>query len=215
MTEHTPYPGYDVMRKRDGHSWNDATRAVIDARLAIQDRPEFFSPEAWDTLNAICDRIIPQPPTRPRIPLAAYIDRDLVRGTQPGFRNIDLPPREIAWPMGLQAIEDEADRLHHRKFPLLLTDQQDALLKAVENGDVEAPRWAEIPAKLFFSTHLMSEIIAAYYAHPVAWSEIGYGGPASPRGYVRMHANERDPWEAASAEEGHNGKARKINQNVR
>ncbi|XAO72151.1 MAG: hypothetical protein AAYR33_04445 [Acetobacteraceae bacterium] len=40
---------------------------------------------------------------------------------------------------------------------------------------MKAPRWAEIPAKLFFSTHLMSEIIAAYYAHPVAWSEIGYG----------------------------------------
>jgi len=25
----------------------------------------------------------------------------------------------------------------------------------------------------------------AYYMQPTAWSEIGWGGPASPRGYVR------------------------------
>lgn len=56
MTERDLYPGYNVMRKRARHSWNDATRAVIDAWLAIEDRPNFFSPEAWDTLNAICDR---------------------------------------------------------------------------------------------------------------------------------------------------------------
>ena len=36
----------------------------------------------------------------------------------------------------------------------------------------------------------------AYYAHPSAWNEIGFGGPASPRGYVRMDFNRRDPWEA-------------------
>ncbi|MGH6677602.1 MAG: gluconate 2-dehydrogenase subunit 3 family protein, partial [Bradyrhizobium sp.] len=35
------------------------------------------------------------------------------------------------------------------------------------------------------------------YAHPAAWSEIGFGGPASPRGYVRLGANRRDEWEAA------------------
>lgn len=215
MTERNLYPGYDVMRKRHGKSWNDATRTVIDARLQIENRPKFFSPEAWNTLNAICDRIMPQPPSRPRIPLAAYIDKDLCQGNQPGFRNIDLPPRKEAWPMGLQAIEDEADILHHRRFPLLLIEQQDALLKAVEKGDVKALYWAKIPPKLFFSTHLISDIIAAYYAHPVAWNEIGYGGPASPRGYVRMHVNERDPWEAASVEDKDYEKARKINQNVR
>jgi hypothetical protein len=35
-----------------------------------------------------------------------------------------------------------------------------------------------------------------YYAHPQAWDEIGFGGPASPRGYVRMGFNRYDPWEA-------------------
>ncbi len=36
----------------------------------------------------------------------------------------------------------------------------------------------------------------AYYSHLVAWSEIGYGGPAYPRGYVRTQMGQLDPWEA-------------------
>ena len=43
------------------------------------------------------------------------------------------------------------------------------------------------------------DITHAYYAHPVAWNQIGFGGPASPRGYVRMQLNQSDPWEAAEA----------------
>jgi hypothetical protein len=39
-------------------------------------------------------------------------------------------------------------------------------------------------------------VVGIYYAHPAAWSEIGFGGPASPRGYVRLGFDERDPWEA-------------------
>ena len=43
--------------------------------------------------------------------------------------------------------------------------------------------------------HLLKTVAALYYAHPTAWSEIGFGGPASPRGYVRLGFNETDPWE--------------------
>ena len=37
------------------------------------------------------------------------------------------------------------------------------------------------------------DIVLAYYAHPTAWSEIGWGGPASPRGYVRMDFDDAIP----------------------
>ncbi len=46
------------------------------------------------------------------------------------------------------------------------------------------------------------DICGAYYSHPFAWNEIGFGGPASPRGYVRMDFNRRDPWEAEVEREG-------------
>ena len=50
---------------------------------------------------------------------------------------------------------------------------------------------------------------------PTAWSEIGWGGPASPRGYVRLDFNERDPWEAAEAGGGDEASVRRINRHVR
>jgi hypothetical protein len=62
---------------------------------------------------------------------------------------------------------------------------------------------------------MAGDIVLAYYAHPTAWSEIGWGGPASPRGYVRLDFNERDPWEAAEADNGHEAQAHRINSHVK
>jgi hypothetical protein len=43
---------------------------------------------------------------------------------------------------------------------------------------------------------LLKTLVSIYYAHPEAWNEIGFGGPASPRGYARLGMDRRDPWEA-------------------
>ena len=41
--------------------------------------------------------------------------------------------------------------------------------------------------------------LSAYYAHPWAWNEIGFGGPAYPRGYARLGLGQRESWEGAPA----------------
>ena len=39
-------------------------------------------------------------------------------------------------------------------------------------------------------------ILAAFYSHPWAWNEIGFGGPAYPRGYMRLGpTSTREPFE--------------------
>ena len=39
----------------------------------------------------------------------------------------------------------------------------------------------------------MRSMLAAFYSHPWAWNEIGFGGPAYPRGYARLGVgHERD-----------------------
>ena len=43
-----------------------------------------------------------------------------------------------------------------------------------------------MPPKTFFPQRMAHDIVMAYYSHPTSWNEIGWGGPASPRGYVRM-----------------------------
>ena len=46
---------------------------------------------------------------------------------------------------------------------------------------------------------MLRDLYGAYYSHPTAWSDIGFGGPANPRGYVRLAADRRDAWEPIEA----------------
>lgn len=210
------YPGYDVLNKRNSVSWNDKTRAVIDKRMAIDpDKHEFFTEEEWPTLRAICARIVPQPPDRLRpAPVAAIVDEKLHNNSGDGYRDARLPPMREAWRRGLAAIDAEARMRYGRRFHLLTALLQDDLLKAVQEGAVSRQEWRGVPAKVFFKKRLLHDVVSAYYAHPAAWNEIGFGGPASPRGYVRMNFNRRDPWEAAEAKPGHETKARVENARV-
>jgi Gluconate 2-dehydrogenase subunit 3 len=210
------YPGYDVLNKRDSLSWNDQTRAVIDRRLAIDpNKHEFFTDPEWSTLRALCDRIVPQTVARPHpVPLAAMVDEKMHGTGGDGYRYADLPPMREAWRRGLAALDAEANARHRRRFHDLGAPEQDAILTAVQNGDVRGSEWRELPPKSFFQKRVLHDIVSAYYAHPTAWNEIGFGGPASPRGYVRMYFDRRDPWEASEARPGREQQARRENARV-
>jgi hypothetical protein len=125
-----------------------------------------------------------------------------------------MPYDGEAWKIALYALDAEAQAAHGVPFHELLASDADALLQRVQHGDVRDPSWGEVSPKLFFAKRILSDIPAAYYAHPDAWSEIGFGGPASPRGYVRMQADRRDPWEAAEAKPGKAAKAMELNRRV-
>jgi hypothetical protein len=210
------YPGYDVLSKRHSMSWNDQTRAVIDARLAIDpEKHEFFTAAEWPTLRALCDRIVPQTVARPHyVPLAAMIDEKLQGTASDGYRYAELPPMREAWHRGLAALDAEAKARHDRRFHDLDPLQQDTLLTAIQHGEVSAAAWRDFPPKSFFKKRVLHDIVGAYYAHPTSWNEIGFGGPASPRGYVRMNFDRRDPWEASEARPGREAQARRENSRV-
>lgn len=208
------FPDYDVLRKRNTPSWNDATRLVIDRRLAMRREPVFFNAEEWQTLLAVCARVVPQPGDRPPIPVAGMIDDKMATNRTDGYRDSRLPPMQEAWRRGLAALDHEALTRHGACFSALAAAEQDALLKDAEQGELEGPAWSGMPSKLFFSQRLTHDIVAAYYAHPTSWNEIGFGGPASPRGYVRMGFDKRDPWEAAEATPGQEADAARQNRNV-
>ena len=208
------YPGYDVLAKRHTPSWNEATRRVIDARLSLPREPVFFTQDEWLTLNAVCDRIVPQPKDRPPIPVAAMIDDKLRSDKLDGYRNAKLPRMQEAWRRGLRALDAEARARHGARFHLISAKEQIALLEKMQHGDLNDPAWADMPSKLFFHERVTHDIVAAYYAHPASWNEIGFGGPASPRGYVRMDFDRRDSWEAAEAKPGQEAAVRRKNLHV-
>jgi|SRR5579884_197654 len=193
------YPGYDVLAKRHTPSWNEATRRAIDRRLALPRGPRFFTEAEWAVLDALCACIVPQPRNRPPIPTAALVDNKLYSGDGDGYRHAKLPPMGEAWRRGLAAFDAEAQRRFGRNFAALQPFEQDFLLRHAEAGDLDDPAWGDMPPDLFFEHRALHDVTQAYYSHPTAWNEIGFGGPASPRGYVRMGFDRRDPWEAAEA----------------
>lgn len=195
------YPGYDVLAKWDTPSWDDTTRRVLADRLAPLPPRRFFDAREWETLTALCETVLPQPERAEPIPLAPFVDAAMVENRTTGTRYAVLPPMQEAWRRGLAALDAEAEARHGRRFHLLDQEAREALLKRVDDEDVTASDWADLPPKKLFREVLAAEIARIYYAHPAAWSEIGFGGPASPRGYVRLGANRRDGWEAEEAPE--------------
>jgi hypothetical protein len=193
------YPGYDVLAKRHTPSWNEATRRVIDQRLAMPREPRFFSADEWPTLTAVCDRIVPQPKHRAPVPVAAMVDDKMASNMTDGYRDARLPKMQEAWRRGLRALDAEARTRHGGRFHAISATEQDLLLTRMQRGELHDPAWGDMPCKLYFSHRMVHDIVAAYYAHPATWNEIGFGGPASPRGYVRMGFDRHDPWEAVEA----------------
>ena len=205
------YPGYDVMNKQDTPSWDAVTREVIARRLAVPREPRFFGSAEWQTLGALCDRIMPQPPGRPKVPLPAYVDAKITEKHLDGYRYATLPHQGEAWNRGLAALDHDAQAAHGARFHDLPPDQQDALIEQMQGGALQSEAWGGMPCKDFFEHRVIADITHAYYAHPTAWNELGFGGPASPRGYVRMKLDRRDPWEAAEAKPGQEGQALREN----
>jgi Gluconate 2-dehydrogenase subunit 3 len=197
----SPYGDYDVLAKSNTPSWDEQTRDVIRKRLTQVPARRFFSEGEWLTLEAVCARLIPQPDRSEPIAIVPWIDDKLHDDSRDGFRYDDMPPLRDAWRLGLDGINQESRRRFNANFRGLTTEQQDIVLRAVQIGDVGGEVWRRLPSPRFFTTVLLKEVVGEYYAHPAAWNEVGFGGPASPRGYVRLGVNQRDPWEAHTREQ--------------
>jgi choline dehydrogenase-like flavoprotein len=210
------YPGYDVLAKRDSASWNEQTRRAIEGRLALDpDRHTFFTDAEWPTVRAVCARIIAQEMgAAAQVPLAAMLDEKLAKDAGDGYRDSRLPPQRDAWRRALLALDAESIVRHGAPFHELAPSAQSQLLLLCQQGELRDPAWGDLPPAQFFSQRLLHDVVGHYYAHPTAWNEIGFGGPASPRGYVRMNFDRRDPWEAAEAHPGRERQAYRENLRI-
>ena len=210
------YPGYDVLSKRNTPSWNEQTRRVVDERLALgPDTHRFFTDAESPIMQALAERMVPQADARRApIPVAAMVDDKLHQNALDGYRPAALPPLREAWRRGLAALDTEARGRHGAAFPDLDAAEQDGLIRDMQEGRLSDPAWGGMPPKDFFKHRVVHDVVRVYYAHPSAWNEVGFGGPASPRGYVRMDRNRRDGWEAAEAKPGREDEAYRENKRV-
>src|SRR5512146_773747 len=125
------FPGYDVLAKRHTPSWNQKTREVINARLALSDAPKFFTRTEFSLVVALASRIVPQPTTRPPIPVANLVDHQLDHDQEDGYRQSGMPRQRDAWRHGLEAISAEARQAYGAPFEVLGASEQHALLRSM------------------------------------------------------------------------------------
>lgn len=193
MHEPPRYPGYSTYARRDTPSWNARTRAVIEERLATPSTPRFFTPAEWAIADALCRAVMPGEVTPP---LVALLDAHLHEGGATGTRDEDMAWPGDAWRQGLAGLDAQARCSTGTGFAALPASDREALVAAMATGRLH---WRDIDARRFFERRVLVDVPALFYGLPQAWDEIGFGGPASPRGYVRLDGDRRDPWEAAEA----------------
>jgi hypothetical protein len=108
-----------------------------------------------------------------------------------------MPPDRLVYrSFGIHAIGQEARARYAAEFLAIDHLAQEVVLHAIHDGRPIAGKdiWEHMSVHRFWQL-LMSDAIEGYYAHPWAWDEIGYGGPAYPRAYTRLERGEPEPWE--------------------
>jgi hypothetical protein len=191
------YPGFRTLDQQN--FWDAKTREVVLDRVENVPSIRFFAAEEQASLEAICRHIVPQEDrdAAHTIPILPQIDKRLFEDTHGGYRFEDMPPDREAYRLGLQAIEQIARHLHGNDFMALSYREQEELLESLHDGDPAAGHeiWKRMPVERFWML-LVQDCADAYYSHPWAWDEIGFGGPSYPRGYMRLERGEAEPWES-------------------
>ena len=198
LTEHPGYyAGFNTLGQQ--RFWDEATRRKVLDRVHEVTPIRFFTPDEAMLMEAVAAHLLPQDDRMPsrRIPLVPNIDKRLFEGRTAGYRFAKMPPDGDAYRLGLKAIEQIATRSYQRSFRQLTWRVQDELLKSIHDAkpkDGAAEIWERMPVHRFWAL-MVQDCAEVYYAHPWAWDEIGFGGPAYPRGYMRLERGEPEPWE--------------------
>ena len=190
------YPSYSTLAQQ--RSWDEATRAVVLRRVHEVPPIRWFTPEEARFWQAVCEVVIPQSDRDDahKIPIVPYLDERLFLNRHDGYRFEYMPPDRDVFRLGREGIELIARAQFNAPFVELEPEQQEAILKQLHDGKPAAGEeiWERLPAHRFFMM-VVQDCAEAYYAHPYAWDEIGFGGPAYPRGYMRLENGEPEPWE--------------------
>jgi hypothetical protein len=177
------YPDYDVFDASG--TWDPATARVISARMDVGGSFEFFTPEEQPTLRAFCDVAVAQD-AEPRIPVAEMIDEKLAAGRLDGYQYADMPDDRDTWRLTLAGLDEvAADRYDGSRFAAVNLAAQEAIVEDLSHGRLTSPSFDRLNVTRAWSV-CMRLILAAFYSHPWAWNEIGFGGPAYPRGFMRL-----------------------------
>ena len=118
--------------------------------------------------------------------MPALIDEKLAAGRLDGYQYSDMPDDRETWKVTLDGLDHTAADWHGRRsFAACEVGDRSGILEALAAGRLSGGPWTTLNVARAYSvcTRMMLE---AFYSHPWAWNEIGFGGPAYPQGYMRL-----------------------------
>ncbi|GAA3761019.1 gluconate 2-dehydrogenase subunit 3 family protein [Microbacterium kribbense] len=191
------FPGFDVAAR--ARHWDDATRAVVQGRLGRQPAMRFFTQTEEAAACALFDQLLHQR-SEPRIPVVQMVDVRLAEDQTDGWHYRTMPPDGQAWRDSLAGLDTDARAAHDLTFVQCRWAQQHDMLQRIQ--DLATDRWHGMVAAQVWSLWTRYAC-TAFYSHPWAWNEIGFDGPAYPRGYKNLGVGKRESFEVADAHPHH------------
>jgi len=176
------YPDYDVLASID--EWDAATTQVIQARMDVSLDMAFFRFEEHATVRRFCNIVMAQD-SEPRVPVAELIDAKLCAGRLDGFQYDDMPDDRDTWHMVVAGLDDVARARHAKSFAECHVADARRIVSNFAKSQLSGFSWDELNVPRAWSL-CQRNILSAFYSHPWAWNEIGFGGPAYPQGYMRL-----------------------------
>lgn len=189
------FPGQHALDER-GH-WDEATTAVVAARTGRPPDIAFFTAVEEGVASALLDRLMGQTGEQ-LVPLVNVVDARLAARETDGWHYADLPEDGEVWRRSLHALDEDAQARHGTGFAHASCAEQEALLADIQG---QGGRWHGMPAGHVWNLWLRYAC-TAFYAHPAAWDEIGFPGPAYPRGYGNLGLDRREHFEVPDAHPG-------------
>lgn len=184
-----PFPGFDSLAQSG--TWDAVTQKVVLARLSPTGHLRYFSDREAPTIGALLDRLLGQDDDGPHVSVLEIIDTRLADNVVDGYRYEKMPQDDEVWRRSAAGLDADAQTRGAEHFAALDREQQNEVIEAVRTCE---DQWNDMPAQLLFGLW-MRYGCGAFYSHPWAWNEIGFGGPAYPRGYKNIGINTREPWE--------------------
>jgi len=187
------FPGFNVLDQTS--HWDPVTAGVVLSRVGRPPGIRFFTPAEEATATALCDRLLGQD-DQPKVAVVPMIDARLAEQETDGWRYDDMPEDGQAWRDTLRFLDEDSRDAWSHPFVQAAAEDQRAVLQAVQ--DLGGKEWHGLNAAHVWSLWTRYAC-TAFYAHPAAWNEIGFPGPAYPRGYKNPGVGKREPFEAADA----------------
>jgi hypothetical protein len=182
------FPGFDVLGQ--SRHWDAVTADLVTARTGPPSPPRFFTDAEQAAAEALLNQLTGQCDEPLQVPVMEMVDARLAAGETDGWRYADMPEDGQAWRDTLGYLDADAQARCGTCFAEAKERDQAAIIQAVQ----DSREWHGMPGPRVWSLWTRYAC-TAFYSHPYAWSEMGFPGPAYPRGYKNAGVGKLEPFE--------------------